>query len=89
MPGIETLMAQMRPQGSDLEPRVSYLETRLDRVDRAVYGDLPNHTPSLAARLDRIEARIETMTRHALYWRLGQTGLLLLIAGMLMGVLIR
>ena len=82
-------MSQLRPQGHDLENRVDYLENRAEQIGRKVYGDPPNRVMPLDARLDAIEARLETMARHALYWRMGQTGLLLIIAGMLLGVVLR
>jgi len=92
MPPInDAMLRQFGPPGnnSELEQRVRHLENVVEPIRRGFYGDVANNVPSTHARLERIETRIETMARHALYWRVAQTFLLVAIAGMVAGVMIR
>ena len=91
MPPItDAMLNQLGPlQNSNLEQRVRYLENTVEPLRRGFYGDVSNNVPSALVRLERIETRLEAMARHALYWRIAQTILLVAIGGMVAGAMIR
>lgn len=81
---------------NELRQRINWIQNETEQLKRGLYGEAWNKTVGVLGRLDEIESeiqktneRIEVMIRYSLYWRAAQTGLLLLIAGMVAGVLLK
>lgn len=81
---------------NELRQRINWIQNETEQLKRGLYGEAWNKTVGVLGRLDEIEnqigetnRRVETMARQALYWRMAQTGLLLIIGGMVLGVLLK
>lgn len=88
-PLTDAIINQWPLPNSNLEQRVRYLENTVEPIRRGFYGDISNHVPGIANEVHAMKEQLDRMYRHAIYWRMVQSVLFVVLAAMLLGVLFK